>query len=563
MASNAPATTPPMPKFDPLRATWRLLTNVKFAVALVTLAVLASLVGVVLPQLPAEMRGNPPARSAWLELQREDFGWLTGVLDGLDLFDVFHSPWFVALWIVIVAAVTVCTISRFPPTRRSVRRPQMRVNERYFETARHRASFTHAGGAEAVEGLLRRRRYSIVRTHEDDGVTELFAERYPWTQYATFISHMALLMLLVGGLLTNLAGFQRTLALAEARPAAPLFGDPGPGQIFVGMEDAHRGVDAAGNIVDFRSDLLLRRGNEVVRCTATVNDPCTAFGYRFHQAAFFDDLAQLTIQGPDGRVLFDDVLDFENESTATPALTVTDAEGVVVFDQELPQLGSVPGLALGYEGDLALSELALQGTVYGVSWRPEGETLVVRIDGDGFGPVELLPGETVDSGTHRIAFRGIASVPAIPVLDMPRGMTEGVVNVQMPETADGRPYLFISDIDVQRVVVAEGATVETSTGYRYHFGGRVDASGIDVRRDPGDTFIWVAVGLAMLGLGITFYVPRRRLWARVTDQRTQLAGVAARTTRFGRELRHMGAELGARDALLPEDVEEGGGRAPA
>ena len=563
MASNAPATTPPMPKFDPLRATWRLLTNVKFAVALVSLAVLASLLGVVLPQLPAEMRGNPPARSAWLELQRQDFGWLTGTLDGLDLFDVFHSPWFVGLWIVIVAAVTVCTISRFPPTWRSVQRPPMRVAERYFETARHRASFTHAGGVEAVEGLLRRRHYQVTRTREDEGVTELFAERFPWTQYATFISHMALLMLLVGGLLTSLAGFQRTLALAESRPAAPLFGDPGPGQIFVGMEDAHRGVDAAGNIVDFHSDLLLRRGDEVVRCTATVNDPCSAFGYRFHQAAFFDDLAYLTIWGPDGRVLFDDVLDFENESTATPSLTVTDTDGAVVFDQALPQMASVPGSTLGYEGDLGLAELALGDTVYGVSWRAEGETLVALIDGEGFDPVELRPGEAVDTGMHRIAFRGIASVPAIPVLDMPRGQTVGVVNVQMPEGANGRPFLFITDIDAGNVVIAEGATVETSSGYRYRFGGRVDASGIDVRRDPGDTFIWVAVGLAMLGLGVTFYVPRRRLWVRVTEQGTQLAGVAARTTRFGRELRHMGAELGARDALLPEDAEEGGGLSPA
>lgn len=563
MASDAPPATPPMPKFDPLRATWRLLTNVKFAVALVTVAVLASLLGVVLPQLPAEMRGNPPARSAWLELQREDFGWLTGTLDGLDLFDVFHSPWFLALWFVIVAAVTVCTISRFPPTWRSVQRPQVRVNERYFETARHRASFTHAGGVEAVEGLLRRRRYTVTRTHEDEGSTELFAERFPWTQYATFISHMALLLLLVGGLLTNLAGFQRTLALAEGRPAAPLFGDPGPGQIFVGMEDAHQGVDAAGNIIDFHSDLLLRRGDEVVRCTATVNDPCSAFGYRFHQAAFFDDLAQLTIWGPDGRVLFDDVLDFENESTATPVLTITSADGEVVFDQALPQMASVPGSTLGYEGDVALAELALPGTVYGVSWRAEGETLVALIDGQGFDQAELRPGEVAETPHHRIVFRGIASVPAIPVLDMPRGTTTGVVNVQMPETADGRPYLFISDIDAANVVIAEGATVETSSGYRYRFGGRVDASGIDIRRDPGDLFIWVAVGMAMLGLGITFYVPRRRLWVRVTEQRTQLAGVAARTTRFGRELRQMGAELGARDALLPEDLEEGGGLPPA
>ena len=71
--------------------------------------------------------------------------------------------------------------------------------ERYFEAARHRASFTHAGGAEAVEGLLRRRRYRVTRTHANEGVTELFAERFAWSQYATFVSHLALLLLLLGG----------------------------------------------------------------------------------------------------------------------------------------------------------------------------------------------------------------------------------------------------------------------------------------------------------------------------------------------------------------------------
>ena len=556
MTDATPARAPSA-GFDPARALWRLLTNVKFAVALVTAAVLAGLLGVALPQLPAEMRGNAAGRTAWIELRREDFGPLTAALEGLDLFEVFHSAWFAGLWFTIAAAVTVCTISRLPPVWRSVHRPPTRVGARYFETARHRASFTHAGGAEALEGLLRRRRYRVTRAHAAGGVTELFAERHGWSQYATFVSHLALLLLLLGGLLTSLAGFQRTLALAEARPAAPLFRDPGPGQIFVGMADARRGIDADGNVVDFRSELTLRRGDDVVRCTATVNDPCRAFGHRFHQAAFFDDLARLTVHGPDGRALFDDVLDFGNEATAAPVLTVTDAAGAVVFDQTLPQMASVPGEPLGREGEVALAELVLPDAVYGVSWRREGDTLAVAIDGEGFAPAELRPGEAVETGAHRIVVRGVAAVPAIAVFDMPRGEGAGAeaVTVQMPEGGDGRPYLLVTGIDAAPVVIADGATAETASGYRYRFGGRVEAAGIDVRRDPGDTFIWVAVGMALAGLGATFYAPRRRLWARVEGDRVRLAGVAARGTHFGRELRRMGAELGARDALLPADLE--------
>lgn len=45
--------------------------------------------------------------------------------------------------------------------------------------------------------------------------------------------------------------------------------------------------------------------------------------------------------------------------------------------------------------------------------------------------------------------------------------------------------------------------------------------------------------MAMVGLAITFYVPRRRLWVKVTPARTYMAGVAEKTTRLGREMRLM------------------------
>ena len=77
---------------------------------------------------------------------------------------------------------------------------------------------------------------------------------------------------------------------------------------------------------------------------------------------------------------------------------------------------------------------------------------------------------------------------------------------------------------------------------------------VSVRRDPGDTFIWLAVGMAVVGLAITFYIPRRRIWVKVTPTRTYMAGIAEKTTRLGREMRFMGAELGAENVLLESDT---------
>ena len=336
MAAEARAASPALKPggLDPLRWLWGLFTNVKFALLLVGFAAGAGLLGVVFPQMPGPMRQNAAAKQAWLELQRRDFGAFTTPLERLGLFDVFHTAWFNGLWAVIIAAVTVCTVSRFRPTWRGVHRPAKQVADAYFERAHHRADFSHPGGAEAVERLLRERRYHVERAKAGgDGTVYLFADRFAWSHYGTFLSHLALLMLLVGALLTQLAGFDRTFVLAETTSAAPVFDTPGPGQIFVRLLDAVRGRDERGNVIDFHSKLEVRRGDQLVTCTATVNNPCRAFGYKIHQAAFFDDVARLKVVAPSGQVVYDDVLDFNSESTAVPVMKVTAADGRVLFNQ--------------------------------------------------------------------------------------------------------------------------------------------------------------------------------------------------------------------------------------
>jgi cytochrome c biogenesis protein len=566
---STPARTVPASSFkpgglDPLRWLWNLLTNVKFALVLVGTAAAAGFVGVVVPQMPGPMRGNPAARSAWLELQREDFGPFTGLMETAGLFEVFHSTWFNGLWVLIIVAVTVCTVSRFRPTWRSVQSPQKTVPDSYFERAHHRAAFSHSGGAEALEAALKRRHYSVERTRSDGGSTYLFAERFGWSHYGTFVSHLALLMLLVGGLLTQFVGFGRTLALAESMPGAPVFSDPGSRQMFVTMLDSVRRIDDDGNIIDYRSHLEVTRGDESVQCTATVNDPCHAFGYRFHQAAFFDDVGRLRIEASDGRVIYDDVVDFEEQRTFNPRIRIEDGEGNVIHDAALPQSATFPGATDSRDDDAGVGPLMLPLTP-GEPANPLMQYLFAWqiVDGAmrvGFGPPdaparELPEGEPVEAAGHTVTFLGPEAVPAIQFADMPGAITEdGSVTVQMLHDSAGEAYLYVVGIDLDDQVLPAGEPVQTES-FRYTFRGQLEGAGIDIRRDPGDTFIWLAVGMAIIGLAITFYVPRRRLWLKVTGERTQVAGIAEKTTRLDRELRLMGAELGSPDALRPGDLE--------
>ena len=515
------------------------------------------MIGVLIPQVPLEMRDNPAGRAVWLELRREDYGPFTELMDRFDLFEIFRSPWFVALWLVIIVAVTVCTVSRLRPTWRNVERPSLRVADGYFETARHRAACTHEGGRDAVTKLLRRKRFRVSEVSGDDAeAVYLFADRFPWTQYGTFLSHLALLLLLVGGVLTAVTGFSRTVALAEGRPGAPVLDQPGSGQLFVSMIDAHQGTDSDGNIIDFHSDLLISQGSASKTCTATVNGPCEAFGYRFHQAAFFDDLALLTVRDEDGRVIFDDVLDFNNETAIVPRVKVTGADGAALFDQDIPQMASVSPEAVGLNLDdedlgfgVAFAELQLRvsdtkAAVFTLSWYTLDGDVVLNIVGYGVADSGLLPGASVEANDGVVlTYVGPAAIPAIAVLDLPGTIEGETAVVQMLSDSEGGDYLFLTGVEPGGLAVGTGAVSTASNGTSFAFGGRLDASGIEVRRDPGDTFIWTAVVGALIGLAITFWIPSRRLWVKVTPGRTYFAGAAERTARLTQELDKLGNEL--------------------
>jgi cytochrome c biogenesis protein len=79
---------------------------------------------------------------------------------------------------------------------------------------------------------------------------------------------------------------------------------------------------------------------------------------------------------------------------------------------------------------------------------------------------------------------------------------------------------------------------------------RMDALGISVtfrsvsaytiliaKQDPGAYLVWLAFAALIGGLAITFYLPRRRIWARLrADGRLDVVGRADRHVDFNREL---------------------------
>ncbi len=114
----------------------------------------------------------------------------------------------------------------------------------------------------------------------------------------------------------------------------------------------------------------------------------------------------------------------------------------------------------------------------------------------------------------------------------------------LSETPEGTPFLTVlGAVEGSALTLFPDEPVEIN-GLEYRFEGRREFAGIEVRRDPGANLIWVAAGLLLAGLMVTFYLPRLRLWGRVRAGETVVASLAERRGVFREEADHLRKELG-------------------
>ncbi|MGD9894830.1 MAG: cytochrome c biogenesis protein ResB, partial [Dehalococcoidia bacterium] len=321
--------------FDPFKPIFRLLTSVRFALIQLGVVAVAALLGVFFPQVPDPVRLNPPAYDAWTEIQRETYGPATDIMRRIDLFEVFRSVWFNGLLFLLLISVGVCTLNRFAPIWRTIRRPLRRVNDRYFETAHARAVFATPADPAAVEAVLRRKRYEVETVAERDGARYLFADRFSWAQMATFATHLSLILFMAGGVISKLVGFQTFVQVPETG-TMPVFPVLHENQMQMLNLDSIEGIDEHGNIVDYRTNMVIfQNGEEICRGDMTVNGPLRCNGYTFHQATYSNNAAAIQVRDlTTGQVVFSEAPLLQAAPGAPrPRLVVRDLSGQVVVDE--------------------------------------------------------------------------------------------------------------------------------------------------------------------------------------------------------------------------------------
>ena len=469
--STAPAPLPPPGPgraglLAPVRRTWRQLTSMRTALLLLFLLALASVPGSFLPQ-----RGlNPVAVQEYFAANPA----LAPVLDRFFLFDVFAAPWFAAIYLLLFLSLIGCLGPRIRLHAKALRTPPPAVPR---VLARMPASDRWSTGASPDEVLdaaqAELRGWRTVRT-----ATGISAERGYLRETGNLLFHVSLVALLIGVAMGGLLGFQGTVLVKEGDGFANTvlaYDDIKPGRRF----DADRLVPFNFVLDDFRA-------------TYAEDGKALTFNADLRYAEDADDT---TLEPYDLRVNHPLVVGGAKTYLLghgyAPTVLVVDREGNELTQTVacLPQGPTFLSTCTIKVPDAAGEQLAFEGVFTPTTVQDPETGRVTSVY-----PAPENPALTV------LGYRGD--------LGLDSGVPQSVY--QLEDRSQLRP---IGD-GATPVKLAEGETWDLPGGGSLTFVETTEWATFQVTQDPGKLVALVAGTGMVVGLCLSLFVRRRRLWLR-------------------------------------------------
>ncbi|WP_394554265.1 cytochrome c biogenesis protein ResB [Agromyces sp. MMS24-JH15] len=487
-----------------LRFGWRQLTSMRTALLLLLLLAIAAVPGSLVPQRSSDPNG--------VTQYFTDNPGLAPVLDGFQLFDVYTSAWFSAVYLLLFVSLIGCIIPRTKHHLEALRARPPRTPARlsrlaaYAERPLALAPDADAGadaGAAAEAAIadatarLKRQGYRVER-YDRPGAPSVSAERGYLRETANLVFHTALVGILVAVGIGGGFGFQGQRVVVEGQSfvnTLAAYDSFNPGRFFdgasldpyklslEGLEAVYetQNADAIGQPIDFTARVqVTSRGGEPEAGTVKVNEPL-----RTHDTDVYllgnGYAPTITVRDADGEVVFTDSVPFlpqDANLTSIGVVKVTDGLdaqlGMVGFlypTQDVLTSGAFtstypdlvyPVLTLNvYEGDLGIDD----GTPTSVYALDTSELTQLTGGKTGVDSLELMPGETVE---------------------LPGG---------------------------RGTVTLEDASPEGTAAGDYSHSVKRFAS-FDIHHDPSQGWVLLFAILILGGLLVSLFVPRRRMWVK-------------------------------------------------
>ncbi len=205
---------------------WNIFSSIKFAVVIFALIALTSIIGTIIEQNAAPEKN--------IKLIGKLFGdsiapTLYNTFELLGFMDMYRSWWFVALLMLFAANLTVCSIDRLPRIWKLVKEPVKPLTAEQFKNL-GKKEIALKGKTEKIKkaaGIaIKKAGFKLLETKEADGY-QLYSEKGNYTRLGVYITHLSILLILIGALIGIFFGFKGFLNLPEGKTYSVAFARTG------------------------------------------------------------------------------------------------------------------------------------------------------------------------------------------------------------------------------------------------------------------------------------------------------------------------------------------------
>ena len=262
---------------------WSFFSSVKLAIALLIIIAIASILGTLIPQQEA----------AGAFVSRLSPG-MVSVLEKLQIFDIFHSVWFLCLLFILSVNMIVCSLNRFPASWKRFRAISTPDEPALFKDLNADRVLLTEGKlveeAEKIERLLKKR-LKRVEIRDTGDTYFLSGQKGNFSYFGVYLIHVSILIILAGMIIGFLFGFEAYIELAEGESVdtVQLKGGKGLRKLDFTVRCDRFTIDyyKDGTPKLYQSDLAFVKNDSVLhQSPVLVNHPVSFAGIRFYQANY-------------------------------------------------------------------------------------------------------------------------------------------------------------------------------------------------------------------------------------------------------------------------------------
>jgi cytochrome c biogenesis protein len=290
-----------------LRGAFRFLARLDVAAVLIVVVLLLAMLGSCFPQVSPAVASDPERMARWEAGARARYGGLADALAAGGAFGWFRSPVFLVVLALLALVTLVCTLERWRGVWRRARYHPVRCSDVALERAPHTASLNAPAGVylpEVVRQVLEERGFRVRTTKvvttngTTNGITNetvngrvvyLRGDRNRLAPLATLVTHVAVVLLLLGAALTGGFGWREEVTLGPGETV-----EVGHGS---GLALRNEGFAVEryldGSVAGYEAGVaVVAGGRDAARGSIRVNEPLHYRGIRL--------LLQAYAETPDG-----------------------------------------------------------------------------------------------------------------------------------------------------------------------------------------------------------------------------------------------------------------------